>query len=214
MQKNTLLWIFICLIAPAGFAQDSGKILDELSAKAKTFDSIYAEYSSRLLDEQNGIDLKQEGSIRVKGKKYNLELGDYVLITDGETHWTYENGTNDCYVDYLEDVEGDSFSPSEMFTIWEKDFKHEYKGSETVNGKSAHWINLYPNDPADKTFHTIQLFVDKSKMEIVKIVVKGREGNDVIYNVKTFKPNAEISPNKFKFNASDYPGVNVIDNRL
>ena len=98
----------MCLMAPMGFAQDSGKILDELSAKAKNFDSIYAEYSSRLLDEQNGIDLKQEGSIRVKGKLYNLELGDYILITDGETHWTYEKGTNDCYVDYLEDVEGDS----------------------------------------------------------------------------------------------------------
>lgn len=214
MQKKTLLGIFICLIAPAGFAQDSGEILDELSAKAKTFDSIYAEYSSRLLDEQNGIDLKQEGSISVKGKKYNLELGDYVLITDGETHWTYEKGTNDCYVDYLEDVEADSFSPSEMFTIWEKDFKHEYKGTETVNGKSTYWINLYPNNPADKTYHTIQLFVDKSKMELVKIIVKGREGNDVIYNVKSFKPNAEISANKFKFNASDYPGVNIIDNRI
>ena len=51
-------------------------------------------------------------------------------------------------------------------------------------------------------------------MEMVRAVVKGREGTDVTYDVTSFKPRAEVSASKFQFNAEDFPGVSIIDNRL
>lgn len=196
-------------------AQTSEKILGDLSAKAKTYNSVYAEYSSRLIDKANDLDLEQKGSVYVKGEQYNVDLGDYNMITDGETMWTYDKTSNECYVDYLEDVsEGEAMTPSQMFTIWEQDFKHEFKETVTEDGTSRYWINLYPNNPADKNFHTIQLYVNKGKMEVDKFIIKGRDGSDVIYSVKKFEPNKEISSDKFKFNEGKHPGVELIDNRI
>lgn len=205
--------IFALAVLPTQ-AQTSDKILKELSAKAQKYSTIYAEYSSRLIDKANDVDIQQSGKVYVKGDKYNVELGDYVMISDGETVWTYEKAANDCYVDYLEDVSDGAISPSSMFTIWEDGFKHEFKQEVKENGKTLFWINLYPENPADKNFHTIQLYIDKEKMEVVKFVVKGRESNDVVYTLDVFSPNKEVSDEQFKFNAKKHPGVNIIDNRI
>ncbi|MCH2199700.1 MAG: outer membrane lipoprotein carrier protein LolA [Flavobacteriales bacterium] len=215
MKYYILGILFLFGAAGNAFAQNSDDILNELSEKAKGFKNIHAKYSSRLIDKANGIDLKQTGEAYVEGEKYYVELGDYIMITDGETIWTYEKETNDCYVDYLEDVGDDaSMSPSKMFTIWEEDFKHEFKEMSKVNGRDCYLVYLYPNNPAENAFHTIQLYVDKAKMEVVKFIVKGREGNDVIYEVTDFNPNTTLPSGVFQFQESKHPGVNIIDNRL
>lgn len=195
-------------------AQSSEKILNDLSAKAKKYTTVYAEYSSRLIDKANDVDMQQSGKVFVKGEKYSLELGEYTMISDGESVWTFEKSANDCYVDYLEDVADGSLSPSQMFTIWEDGFKHEFKSEVTEGGKTLYWINLYPTNPTDKNFHTIQLYIDKAKMEVVKFVVKGREGNDIVYSITKFVPNKDISDAQFTFNPRNFPGVNIIDNRI
>ena len=61
---------------------------------------------------------------------------------------------------------------------------------------------------------SIQLFIDEAEMEMVRAVVKGREGTDVTYDVTSFKPCAAVSADKFTFDASLFPGVSIIDNRL
>ncbi len=216
-MKNVIVQtLTMCLLM--GFtiaqAQSSEKILAQLSEKAKTYTTVYAEYSSQLVDKANDVDIRQTGKAYVKGEKYMLELGDYTMISDGESVWTYEKAANDCYIDYLEDIGDGSLSPSRMFTIWEDGFKHELKGEAKTNGKAAWWINLYPTNPAEKNFHTIQLFVDKDKMEVIQFIVKGREGNDIVYTIDAFQPNKEVSDGQFKFNPKNYPGVNLIDNRI
>ena len=201
------------LASTAMIAQDSNALLDELSKKAKGYTSIAADYDSRLLDVQSGIDISQSGSIKVSGEKYNLDLSDYVIVNDGETFWSFDKAGNTVQIDYAEDMADGSLQPSQMFTIWEQDFKNEYKGETTENGKACHVIYLYPNDPTSKPYHTIQLSIDKAKMEIVKIVVKGREGQDMIYDVKSFKPNEGVSEDDFTFDIKSHPGIEVIDNR-
>jgi len=213
-MKNLAVLICMTLLASAAMiAQDSNAILDELSKKAKGYTSIAADYDSRLLDVQAGLDISQSGSIKVSGDKYNLDLSDYVIVNDGETFWSFDKAGNTVQIDYSEDMADGSLQPSQMFTIWEQDFKNEYKGETTENGKACHVIYLYPNDPTSKPYHTIQLSIDKAKMEVVKIVVKGREGDDMIYTVKSFNPNTAITAGDFAFDIKAHPGIEVIDNR-
>lgn len=195
-------------------AQTSDKILSELSNKAKNYTTVYAEYSSQLIDKVNAVDVKQSGKVYVKGDKYYVELGDYTMISDGQSVWTYEKAANDCYIDYLEDVADGALSPSKMFTIWEEGFKHEFKGEVKEGAQTLFWINLYPTNPTEKNYHTIQLYVDKAKMEVVKFIVKGREGSDIVYKMDKFSPNQTIADTQFKFDPKKFPGVNIIDNRI
>jgi len=216
MKKLALLFLTAALCA--GFsasAQTSKEILDKLSAKAKGYKSITADFSSTLVDKKNNKNVKQDGSIKIKGAKYALSLADYVVISDNKTVWSYDKKANSCSIDDIADVKNGSFDPSQMFTIWEKDFKHEMKNAAAnVDGVAAYEINLYPIEAKGKAYHTITMFVDKAKMEVVKIVVKTREGAEITYKVKTFKTTIDVPDTDFTFSKSKYPGVEMIDNRL
>lgn len=212
--RSTLLIASAACISISAWAQDSTQILDKLSKKTQGYSTIEAAYSSRLEDKQAGMDMTQEGTIQVKGDNYHLDLPSYKIISDGETVWTFEKENNVVMIDYLEDVAEDGINPNDLFSIWETGFKHEFKSTLNEGGNEIYWINLYPTDPSDKSFHTIQLYIDKAKMELTKIKVMNRDGSTVSYTVKKFMPNKEISDSKFKFNESSFPGVEVIDNRI
>ena len=136
------------------------------------------------------------------------------MISDGVNIWTYDKETNSCSIDLLEDMDSDVFDPTKVFTIWEDNFKHEYKGTVTESGKVLYHINLYPIDASDRPFHTVELYVDKVKMEVVRIEAKGRDGADTVYIVKKFSPNMSISASEFVFDPTDFPGVEMEDNRM
>ncbi|MFT4678968.1 MAG: outer membrane lipoprotein carrier protein [Flavobacteriales bacterium] len=211
---RTILLLTAIAFAFTANSQTSQIILDELSAKAKTYETIDAEFSSHLVDKQSGIDSKQEGRVQVKGDKYALKIDSFEIFNDGDSYWVYDKSSNDCTIDYVEDLGDDAFNPSELFTIWENDFKHEMMGEMTLNSRAAYHIKLFPIDPTDKAFHTVMLYVDKAKMEVVKIEIKGREGDETTYDLNKFITNGAIQDSHFKFDESKYPGVRMSDNRI
>lgn len=216
MRKFTTLFMILAALTftLSSSAQSSEQLLSKLSDKAKGYNTIYAEFESTLVDKQADLEMTQEGKVKVKGEKYRLNLQDYIIISDGENVWTYEKETNTTYIDYKEDTEQGNVSPTDIFTIWETGFKHESKGTVKENGKTLQVVYLYPKEPGDKPYHTIQLHIDESEMEIKKVIVKGREGSDTVYEVKEFDPNRNFKDSEFTFNKSDFPGVEVIDNRI
>lgn len=217
MKFLTSILTSVCLLiasASASYAQSADDLLSRLSQEAKSYESIEATYASTMEDKVSNFDASQEGTIYIDGDKYHLNIGDYIIISDGETIWTYETAVNDCYIDDAEIMAEEGMDPSKLFTIWEDDFKNEWKGHATIQGQEVIHINLYPLASDDKPFHTIQLYINESELRLVRAIVKGREGTDVTYDVKTFKPRAKVDASRFKFNPAQFPGVNIIDNRL
>jgi outer membrane lipoprotein-sorting protein len=197
-----------------GWSQDANALLGKLSEQAKSYGSIEATYTSIMVDKMSDFEATQAGTIYVDGNKYSLDIGDYLIISDGETIWTYEPAVNDCYVDDAEMMAEEGMDPSKLFTIWEDDFKNEWKGTVDLNGESVVQINLYPLAGDEKPFHTIQLFINEKDLELRRAVVKGREGTDVTYDVSSFKPQAEVPASTFTFDQGKFPGVNMVDNRI
>lgn len=213
MKFSVALTLTACC-ATWGWAQDANALLGKLSEQAKSYGSIEATYTSIMVDKMSDFEATQAGTIYVDGNKYSLDIGDYLIISDGETIWTYEPAVNDCYVDDAEMMAEEGMDPSKLFTIWEDDFKNEWKGTVDLNGESVVQINLYPLAGDEKPFHTIQLFINEKDLELRRAVVKGREGTDVTYDVSSFKPHAEVPASTFTFDQGKFPGVNMVDNRI
>lgn len=216
-MKN-LVFLFaavFALVSNSSSAQTSKEVLDKLSAKAKAYKSITADFTSTLVNPKTNQSTTQNGSIKIKGSKYYVNMGDYYIWCDGKTVWNYSKKDNSVTIDNLADVKDGGFDPSEMFTIWEKDFKHEMKNTNvSVDGVSCYQIALNPNDPKDKSYHTITMYVDKTKMEVVKVEIKTRENATITYKIKNFKTTADLPDADFSFNKSKYPGCEEVDNRL
>ena len=194
------------------FAQDADALLNKLSEKAQSFKAYEIAYTSTLVDLKNDFELSQQGIVQIEGDRFHLDLGDYVIYCDGETVWTFEPEMNECYIDDTETMKEEGMDPSKLFTVWEEDFRREWMGRASVEGRDCAHINLYAS--TDKAYHTLQLFVDDKALEVVQIVMKGREGSDVTYTVKSFSTSLELVPGMFTFPAEKHPGVDLIDNRI
>ena len=216
-MKKIASFFTICLslLVFTANAQTSKEVLDKLSAKAKTFKTITSDFTSTLNNPKAGVNQTNNGSVKIKGSKYYVNMGDYQIFCDGTTVWNYNKSDNSVTIDNLADVKDGGFDPSEIFTIWEKDFKHEMKNANaSVDGVACYQIMLTPNNPKNKSYHTIMLNIDKAKMEVNKVEVKTRENATITYKIKNFKTTTEVPDAEFNFNKAKFPGVEVVDNRI
>ena len=213
MRKILSMFGAFCVmtLTPA-LSQDPDVLLGDLSDKAKTYTAYEISYTSTLVDLKNDFELTQEGSVQIEGDHFRLDLGDYVIYCDGESVWTFEPEMNECYLDDMETMREEGMDPSQLFTVWEEDFRREWMGRTQIGDKDCVHVNLYASE--DKPYHTLQLFVDDDALEIVRIVMKGREGSDVTYTVTSFSTTLEVKPGMFTFPAEKHPGVDLIDNRI
>jgi outer membrane lipoprotein-sorting protein len=169
-----------------------------------------------MVDVKSDFEETLNGYIQIEDNKFKLDLGEFVIISDGGSVWTYEKETNDCYIEDPEMLAEQGIDPTKIFTIWEDDFKNEWMGIRTLEGRELVQVNLYPSgaDASEKAYHTIQLFIDESALEVVQLVIKGRSGVNTDYHINSFKTGMNIPASNFFFTESDFPGVTMIDNRI
>lgn len=207
----------LLLLPLSAFSQDDPRaeqLLADVSAKMKAYQSVHASYSSIMVDRQSDFEMDQSGEVWIEGDRYHLQLGDYIIVSDGETVWTYEPEMGECYIDDAETIAEDGVDPARMFTIWEEGFKKVWKGEEVWQGKSLARVDLYPDGSEERSFHTIQCFIDTEALQVLRLLVKGREGTDVEYRIADFEGNGLIPEGAFTFDKTRYPGTTMIDNRL
>jgi outer membrane lipoprotein-sorting protein len=221
MKKRTLFTTLI-LVFTIGlnllYAQQDEKakgILDKLSKKTAEYKSMKADFEYQMLNESEAIDETQKGSLTTKGEKYHLMIAGQEIISDGTTVWTVLAEAEEVQVNTVpEESEAEEFiSPTSILTLWEKGFKYKYDKSDMLNNVAVDIINLYPEKAEEKSFHTIQLFVDRSKSTIVQIIIKGKDGTDFIYKIKSFQTDVPVQESTFSFSTQAHPDFEVIDLR-
>jgi len=190
-------------------------ILNKVSEQAKSYKTIQAEFTSLLEDKSIDLTATQSGNILVQGEKFKLNIDEkYLVLSDGTTLWNYGMDTGECMIENVEDIiEDQGIQPSEIFQIWEKDFKKYYDKEDKVGTTVCDVIKLIPLNPKDKPFHTVKVFIDKATNQIAQAIIFGKEGNNTTYTITSFKTNVTVSSGDFAFNKADYPGVEIIDNR-
>lgn len=105
-----------------------------------------------------------------------------------------------------------SITPSQIFTIYEKNFIYAFMEEKTVNGKVLQYIELTPNDKS-KPYFKIRLGIDKTAKTVQNAIVFDKNGNRYTYEIKAFTPNPAIADSFFTFDTKAHPGVEVVDLR-
>ncbi len=220
-----LLFSVIAFAQPGDPNYDKAKlILDEVSKTAKAYSSISATFSITIKPATGTAEVKT-GNVVMKSGKYKITLDNKVkdvikkeeYYNDGKTTWVYIEKDKEVTIDHAPDPTKkkaeNSISVNDIFTIHEKGFKYTFVKEETQNGKVVQLINLIPEKPDKKNYHTIKLTIDKAKKQIINIVQLNRDGSTITYNVKTFTPNTVVPDTTFQFDMKVHPGVTVIDMR-
>ena len=187
-------------------------ILDEVSKKTKTYNAMLVNFTYTMENKKENISDSQSGELLLSGEKYRLKIAGQIIYSDGKTMWTYIDEAQEVQINEQEESEG-MISPTNIFTIYEKGFKYQFHKEEQVDGKTTQVINLYPDKPKEKSFHTIRLYVDKAKKQLFKVKIFGREGDDYLYKIDKLQLNPAVKDSDFSFDTAAHPKVEVIDLR-
>lgn len=211
MKNIITLFILFCSTF-ISFGQDakSQEILDKLSKKMKSHNSFYIEFSANIKNSSTEAAQTETGKGWVKGEKYYASFGENTIISNGLKTWTIVKEEKSVYESDANEEDDESINPRKLLTIWEDGFKNKYSKESTLNGEAVHIINLYPKNPGSVDYHTVILYISKTKNEIMKVTLKTKDGTVMTYTVTKFQVETDLSDSKFVFSTSKYPGYTVI----
>jgi outer membrane lipoprotein-sorting protein len=184
------------------------KILDDLSAKTKSYSTLKAEFAWTVEKKDKSKDT-QTGKIQTKGAKYKLEIPGHEIYCDGKTIWDFIKDANEVQIKDIEAGGEDAVNPSTIFTIYEKGYKYKFEGEDAT----TQVVSLFPLNPDKKKFHTIKLSIDKNKKQITSVKMMMKDGSIQTYTIKSFLGNGTIADADFIFNIKAHSGVSTEDLR-
>jgi len=198
-------------------AQNDAKakqILDEVSAKTKTFKSMSADFQFSMINEEMEINETNEGTIKVKGQKYVVDLPEVgvKVFSDGNTIWNYMKDGNQVTISSVEDSGNELMDPSSIFSIYERGFRSEFVQETIEGGKAIYQINLFP-DTDEYEVTKIEVSIDKASMMLAAAKLYATDDNVYSIRVKKLDPNQSIPDSDFVFDASKFGDVEIIDFR-
>lgn len=214
---NRILMIsFVLMLSLMVQAQDekSKNILDKVSQTNRSYKTISADFTFSMHNDEMGIDERNQGTIKLKGQKYVVELpGIGVQVySDGTTIWHYMKAGNQVTVSNIEDGENDLMDPASLFSIYEKGFNSKFVAEKKEDGKVLYHIDLFPDDSV-RDVTKISLFIDKATSNIHSARLYATDGNTYGIDVKKMETNKELPDAVFQFNSKKYPDIEVIDFR-
>ncbi len=217
VMKKLFSLLFVCVSVLLSAQDQDPKakaILDDLSKITKAYKTITADYSFTILNKEKKPVEKQAHKVQVKGNKFKLDIPGSTIVCDGATLWNYNKDAKEVTIKTFESSNDDQLNPSKIFTMYESGYKFKYDKEEKVGAAVCHVIDLHPSvNPEKKKFHTIKLYVDKVKKQVVKLTMLMKDGGQNVYEIKTFKPNSEIADAMFVFDTKGLKPDQISDER-
>jgi outer membrane lipoprotein-sorting protein len=217
MKRIFITAAIIIIITFFSQAQQDAKaktILDEVSAKTRSFKSISADFSFSMENKAMSINEKNEGTIKLKGQKYFVDLpgAGIKVYSDGKTNWNYMKQGNQVTISTIDKESNELMDPTALFTIYEKGFSSKFIAEKNVGGKLVYQIELFP-DKKDYDVSKISIDINKSTMMIESAQLHGTDGNMYGIVVKKMETNKDFPDVEFAFDAKKFPDVEIIDLR-
>jgi outer membrane lipoprotein-sorting protein len=198
--KWILPFCLFTLLPLAGYAQDAKTVLDKAAQTVSAKQGISAKFKI------SGPNFSPtDGTILVKGKKFQATTEVATIWFDGKTQWTYMKANDEVNVSNPSEAELQALNPYNFINLYKKGFTY----TMTTKGNSYE-VHLTATNKK-RQIQEMYITVSKSGYVPTQVKMKQRTGWTTI-NISNLKA-AKLNDNMFRFNAKDYPHAEVIDLR-
>lgn len=207
-----IAWLMVSLgIMAQPSVNKAETILDAVAKKTAAYTSLKIDFTYTLTNETEKLNEKQEGTITVKGDKYNLKIAGQEIISDGKTVYSYNPEINEVIITTSNPDDDESVNLTKLLNNYKTNFKAKFIKEEVVAGKTIQVVDLTP--VKGKSFYKVRVNIDKAQQQIQSIAFYDRSNNIFTYIVKKLTPNVSTPESLFLFNKASHPGVTVVDMR-
>ncbi|MDZ4663561.1 MAG: outer membrane lipoprotein carrier protein LolA [Bacteroidota bacterium] len=189
-------------------------ILDDLSKTTKSYKTITTDFVLTMFNKDKKQIEKQTGKVVTKGLMFKLDIPGNTIMCDGKTIWNHNKDAKEVTIKTFDATNNDQLNPSKIFTIYESGFKYKYIAEEKVGAVVCHAIDLYPTvDQGKKKYHSIKIYVDKTKKQVVQMKIMMKDQSTNVYDIKGLKPNLPVDDKAFIFDTKLFKPDQIIDER-
>ncbi|MEZ4854512.1 outer membrane lipoprotein carrier protein LolA, partial [Flavobacterium sp.] len=156
MNKLVKLVLILTLIGSTLQAQNATKakaLLDEVSAKVKTYNNIVIDFKYTLNNSKENINQESKGNVAIESVasgKYNLNFMGVNKIFDGKKVYTIVPEDEEITVSKFDENDKDAITPNRMLTFFNSGFKYSWDILQNVKGRKIQYVKLIPISSKDQ----------------------------------------------------------------
>ncbi len=209
--RTVVLGLAVCATFVLVRAGDSAEdILDRVHKKYDRMEDAEVRFSQKVKFASAKIEQEVAGTLQFKkANRYRVEFEGQMVITDGETVWSYSQANNQVLIDRFK-LDERSLSPERILTAAPEDFSATLIGREKTAYGDAVVLKLIPRD-ASSVLKSMKLWVSESDWLIHRVEILDQHGKETVYQVSSFKTNIGIPDSRFVYKVP--AGVDVVDLR-
>ncbi len=210
-----LALVIFSLNTNAQNATQAKALLNEVTAKVKTYNNIKIDFKYVLNNTKENIHQESKGNVEIESIQSNKYVLDFMGITkifDGKKTYTIVPEDEEVSISKYDENDDNSLSPAKMLTFFNKGFNYAWDIPQNVKGRKIQYVKLTPISPKDQR-KEILVGIDAQTKNIYNIIETGKNGTKTTLTVNSFKTNQPLSKNHFTFATSKYPGyyINSLD---
>lgn len=210
LQIITIL--FLSFNLQAQNSQKAKALLDEVSAKVKSYDNISIDFKYSMNNTKENLNQESKGTVVMQGNKYVLNFMGVTKIYDGKKIYNIVPEDEEISISKFDESKDDSVTPSKMLTFFNSGFKYSWDIVQNVRGRKIQYVKLVPTNAKDER-KEILLGIDVNTKHIYNLLEMGKDGSKTTIVVNSFKTNQPLSKNQFTFAENKYPNyyINKLD---
>lgn len=192
--------IMLILSTFSSYAISANEILTNAANKYTSSKSISATFNII----NNG---SNTGSITIAGDKFVITTAQLSTWFDGKTQWSYAPSTNEVNISEPTQEELQQINPFAIIGSFRNDYN-----AKLLDKKNGYKISLTPKN-ANPTIKNIVITFNSSTLLPSLIVITTKSNTKATIKVKSINVGNALPASTFTFNASKYPGIEIIDLR-
>jgi outer membrane lipoprotein-sorting protein len=192
--------------------QKAKQLLDQVTAKVKSYNNIVIDFKYSLNNAKENINQDSKGNVTMKGNQYVLNFMGITKIFDGKKNYTIVPEDEEITISSLNEKDDSAITPSKMLTFFNTGYKFSMDISQNVGGKKIQFIKLIPTNAKDQR-KEILVGIDAKTKNIYNVIEIAKKGTKTTLTVNSFKTNQPLPKNQFTFTQSKYPKyyINKLD---
>ncbi|GAB4319882.1 MAG: hypothetical protein Kow00127_12150 [Bacteroidales bacterium] len=217
LNRISLLITFLLVVSFQLAAQDDEKgdkrsreILDRMTLRIESYKTILIEFTYKMENTEADINEEADGTLKVMGDKYRLEISGQTVICDGSTIWTYIADAEEVQINNAGE-DDEALTPDKLLTSYNKDYRSKFIREDVMYGEKVNIIDLTPIE--GKSFYKVRLILGQEDDRIHDITIFDKNNSTYSYIMRTFTPNVDFPENTFTFDPKEFPDADVIDMR-
>ncbi|MDX1463426.1 MAG: outer membrane lipoprotein carrier protein LolA [Marinirhabdus sp.] len=212
-MKYAVLFAFLLGAIPFSQAQTAKGLLDEVSAKVRSYDNIAIDFKYNLNNAKENISQDTRGDVTMVKDKYVFHMLGTTTMFDGKKIFTIVPEDEEVTISAYNPENDRQITPNKMLTFYEKGYRYKMDIAQNVKGRKIQFVRLIPID-TNAEIKDILLGIDTQTKHIYKLIQTDANGTKYTITVNSFKTNQPIGNGMFTFDEAKYKKDGYYINKL